>query len=44
MTMIVINVNEAKAKCSEYLGAAAKGERVVICKRNAGERNVMANG
>jgi len=34
MTMIVINVNEAKAKFSEYLEAAARGERVVICKRN----------
>jgi antitoxin (DNA-binding transcriptional repressor) of toxin-antitoxin stability system len=34
MTMIVINVNEAKAKFSEYLEAAANGERVVICKRN----------
>jgi antitoxin (DNA-binding transcriptional repressor) of toxin-antitoxin stability system len=34
MTMIVININEAKAKFSEYLEAAANGERVVICKRN----------
>jgi prevent-host-death family protein len=34
MTMIVINIHEAKAKLSEYLDAVAKGERVVICKRN----------
>jgi len=34
MTMIVVNINEAKAKLSEYLDAAATGERVVICKRN----------
>jgi prevent-host-death family protein len=32
--MIVINIHEAKAKLSEYLDAAANGERVVICKRN----------
>ena len=34
MTMIVINIHEAKAKLSEYLDAVAKGERVMICKRN----------
>jgi prevent-host-death family protein len=34
MTMILVNVHDAKAKLSEYLEAAAKGERVVICKRN----------
>jgi prevent-host-death family protein len=34
MTMIVVNVHEAKAKLSEYLEAAANGERVLICKRN----------
>lgn len=34
MTMIVINIHEAKAKLSEYLDAVAAGERVVICKRN----------
>ena len=34
MTMIVINIHEAKAKLSEYLDAVADGERVVICKRN----------
>jgi antitoxin (DNA-binding transcriptional repressor) of toxin-antitoxin stability system len=31
MTMIVINIQEAKAKLSEYLDAVAGGERVVIC-------------
>lgn len=34
MTMIVVNIYEAKAKLSEYLDAVAGGERVVICKRN----------
>jgi prevent-host-death family protein len=34
MTMIAVNIHEAKAKFSEYLEAAANGERVVICKRN----------
>lgn len=34
MTMIVVNIHEAKAKLSEYLEAVAKGERVLICKRN----------
>jgi prevent-host-death family protein len=34
MTMIVINIHEAKAKLSEYLEATARGERVLICKRN----------
>src|SRR6266849_5494628 len=34
MTMIVVNIHEAKAKLSEYLDAVASGERVVICKRN----------
>jgi prevent-host-death family protein len=32
--MIVVNINEVKAKLSEYLDAVAKGERVLICKRN----------
>ena len=32
--MIVINIHEAKAKLSKYLDAVAKGERVLICKRN----------
>lgn len=34
MVMIMVNVYEAKAKLSEYLDAAMKGERVVICKHN----------
>ena len=34
MTMIVVNINEVKAKLSEYLEAVANGERVLICKRN----------
>src|SRR5689334_1544538 len=34
MTMIVVNIHEAKAKLSEYLDAVAGGEQVVICKRN----------
>ena len=34
MTIIVINIHEAKAKLSEYLDAVAGGETVIICKRN----------
>jgi prevent-host-death family protein len=34
MTMIVINIHEAKARLSEYVEAAARGERVMICNRN----------
>ena len=34
MTMIVVNIHEAKAKLSEFLEAVARGERVLICKRN----------
>jgi antitoxin (DNA-binding transcriptional repressor) of toxin-antitoxin stability system len=34
MTMKIVNIYEAKAKLSEYLDAAAGGERVLICKRN----------
>jgi prevent-host-death family protein len=34
MVMIVVNTHEAKARLSEYLEAAAGGERVLICKRN----------
>jgi antitoxin (DNA-binding transcriptional repressor) of toxin-antitoxin stability system len=33
-TMIVVNIHEAKAKLSEYLHVAARGERVMICNRN----------
>jgi prevent-host-death family protein len=34
MVMIMVNINEAKAKLSEFLEAAARGERVMICNRN----------
>ena len=34
MTMIMVNIHEEKAKLSEYLEAVARGERVMICKRN----------
>jgi len=34
MAMIMVNVHEAKARLSEYLDAAERGERVVICRRN----------
>jgi len=34
MTMIMVNIFEAKAKLSEYVEAAERGERVLICKRN----------
>ena len=34
ITMIVTNINEVKARLSEYLEAVSRGERVMICKRN----------
>ena len=34
MTMIMVNIFEAKAKLSEFIDAMVKGERVLICKRN----------
>lgn len=34
MTMIMVNIFEAKAKLSDLLERAAAGERVLICKRN----------
>jgi len=34
MTMVIVNIHEIKAKLSEYVEAAARGERVLICKRN----------
>jgi prevent-host-death family protein len=34
ITMLVVNIFEAKAKLSEFLEIAARGERVLICKRN----------
>lgn len=32
--MIKVNIFEVKAKLSQYLDQLAKGERVVICRRN----------
>lgn len=32
--MITINVQEAKTHFSHYLGEVAKGESVILCKRN----------
>jgi len=32
--MVKVNIFEAKARLSEYLDQLAKGERVVICRRN----------
>jgi len=34
MTMIVVNIFEAKAKLSQFIEAIERGERVLICKRN----------
>jgi prevent-host-death family protein len=34
MTMIMVNIFEAKAKLSDLLDRAAGGERILICKRN----------
>ena len=34
MTMLMVNIAEAKAKLSEYVDAVAKGEHVIICNRN----------
>jgi antitoxin (DNA-binding transcriptional repressor) of toxin-antitoxin stability system len=34
MTMKKVNIYEAKARLSEYVEAAERGERVVICRRN----------
>ena len=34
MVMKMVNINEAKAKLSEYLDAVADGETVIICNRN----------
>lgn len=34
ISMQTINIHEAKAKLSEYLGAVEAGETVVICRRN----------
>src|SRR5688500_5087190 len=34
MTMLMVNIAEAKARLSEYVEAVAKGEHVIICNRN----------
>lgn len=34
MTMIMLNLNQAKAHLSECIAQAEAGETVVICKRN----------
>ena len=34
MTMKMVNINEVKAKLSEYLDAVVAGETVIICNRN----------
>ena len=32
--MFMVNIADAKAKLSEYVDAAVRGERVLICNRN----------
>jgi prevent-host-death family protein len=34
MTMLKVNIHEAKANLSKYVAAAERGETVVICHRN----------
>lgn len=34
MTMIMVNIYEAKAKLSEIIEAASRGEQVLICRHN----------
>src|SRR4029079_4998122 len=34
VTMFMVNIADAKAKLSEYVEAAIRGERVLICNRN----------
>ncbi len=34
VTMLMVNIADAKARLSEYVEAAARGERVLICNRN----------
>jgi prevent-host-death family protein len=34
MTMLMVNIADAKARLSEYLDAVAQGEQVIICNRN----------
>jgi antitoxin (DNA-binding transcriptional repressor) of toxin-antitoxin stability system len=44
MVMIMVNIYEVKAKLSEYLEAVARGERVVICRRNRPVAELRAAG
>jgi len=34
MTMLKVNIHEAKANLSKYIAAAGRGEAVVLCHRN----------
>src|SRR3954469_19629412 len=34
LTMLMVNIADAKAKLSEYVDAVTRGERVLICNRN----------
>jgi prevent-host-death family protein len=34
MVMFRVNVFEVKARLSEYLDRAARGERIVVCRHN----------
>lgn len=34
MTMLMVNIADAKAKLSEYVDAVGRGEQVIICNRN----------
>jgi prevent-host-death family protein len=34
MVMLMVNIAEAKAKLSELIDAATRGEQIVICNRN----------
>jgi antitoxin (DNA-binding transcriptional repressor) of toxin-antitoxin stability system len=34
MTMLRVNIHEAKANLSKYLEAVSRGETVIICNRN----------
>jgi antitoxin (DNA-binding transcriptional repressor) of toxin-antitoxin stability system len=34
MTMLKVNIHEAKANLSKYIAAAGRGETVVLCHRN----------
>ena len=44
MTMKMVNINEAKAKLSEFLDAVAQGETVIICNRNQPVAELRAVG